>query len=247
MTSFLRIARQPLYLLVLLVAVVTGLTIVWWLLPLGLLVYVVAVALAARDPQTVTTAQRTAMRTQLRSPRFRMLIDEIDRVQGEIQRSVAQSAGPLQRLLQGVSSQTNVLVDQAHTLAHKGETIEQYLATVNQYQLGADVDAANAQVTRTTDDYTLQQVRQTRDALADRKTNAEALATYLERIVAQLQNIAANLNNVLAESIRLRTADAVSADTATDQVAERLRDLNADMDAFQRVLDTALVQTGASA
>jgi hypothetical protein len=39
----------------------------------------------------------------------------------------------------------------------------------------------------------------------------------------------------------------VSADSASNQVAQRLSDLNADMDAFQQVLDTALVQSGATA
>src|SRR6266508_3451933 len=66
----------------------------------------------------------------------------------------------------------------------------------------------------------------------------------LGRMLAQLQNISANLDNVLAETVRLRTADSASADTATNQVAQRLSDLKADMDAFQRVLDTAMTQTG---
>ncbi len=78
------------------------------------------------------------------------------------------------------------------------------------------------------------------------RVNAEALQRYGVRISAQLQNIAANMSNVLAETFRLRTSDAASADGATNQVADRLRDLNADMDAFQRLLDTALVQTGAA-
>ncbi len=66
------------------------------------------------------------------------------------------------------------------------------------------------------------------------------------RILAQLQNISASLDNVLAETVRLRTADAVSADTATNQVAQRLSDLKSDMDAFQMVLDTALAQSRAT-
>ncbi len=98
----------------------------------------------------------------------------------------------------------------------------------------------------TTDAYTRQQLQETRQALVDRQGNARDLETYVGRILAQLQNISANLDNVLAETVRLRTADAVSADTATNQVAQRLSDLKADMDAFQRVLDTAITQTGAS-
>ena len=70
------------------------------------------------------------------------------------------------------------------------------------------------------------------------------LTTYVGRIQAQLQNIHANLENVLATTVRLRTADAVSADPLTNQVAQRLSDLKADMDSFQKVLDTALASAG---
>ena len=85
-----------------------------------------------------------------------------------------------------------------------------------------------------------------RQALVERQQNARDLETFSGRIIAQLQNISANLDNVLAETVRLRTADAVSADAATNQVAQRLNDLKADMDAFQQVLDTAITQTNAT-
>lgn len=247
MTSSLRIAVRPLYLAVLLVAIATGLTIDWRLLPLGLIVYVVSVALAARDPQTARSLQRSVARGKITSPTFRAVIDEIDRVQAEINRSVAQSSAPLNRLLHGISTQTDDLVAQAHNLAEKGQTIERFLQTVNRRQVQDQISQLDVQIPRVTDQYTLQQLQETRAALIDRRANAEALDTYSGRINAQLQNICANLNNVLAETVRLRTADAVSADSTSNEVAERLRDLNADMDAFQRTLDTALVQTGASA
>lgn len=45
---------------------------------------------------------------------------------------------------------------------------------------------------------------------------------------------------MLAETLRLRTADAVSTNSTSNQVAERLRDLNIDLSTFQKVVDTAL-------
>jgi hypothetical protein len=47
------------------------------------------------------------------------------------------------------------------------------------------------------------------------------------------------------KTVRLRTADAASANSTTSQVARRLADLKSDMDAFQAVLDTALARSGA--
>lgn len=247
MKTLLIAARQPLAVAVLIVAIFTGLTVASWMLPLGIVVYIVATVLAARDPTLATAAQRSAAFARLTSPTFRTIIDEIDRSQREVERSAAQASGPLAKLLQSVITQTRDLVQQAHELANKGQIIEQYLAAANIGQLQQQINQIDDQIARTTDGYTLQQLQETRQALVDRQDNAQALQTYIGRIMAQLQNIDANLDNVLAEVVRLRTADMVSADSASNQVAQRLSDLNADMDAFQRVLDTALVQSGATA
>ncbi|HEX9372449.1 MAG TPA: hypothetical protein VF897_15655 [Roseiflexaceae bacterium] len=238
-------ARRPLALLVLAVALAAGLTVALWLLPLGLLAYVAMVLLAARDPELVALAQRPA-RPRLSSQTFRAQLSAIERTQQEIGRSVAQASGPLGRLLAPIGEQARELVAEAYTLCDKGQVIESYLATSNQRALQEQISTLDRRVSATTDAYTRQQLQETRQALVDRQGNARDLETYVGRILAQLQNISANLDNVLAETVRLRTADAVSADTATNQVAQRLSDLKADMDAFQRVLDTAITQTGAS-
>ena len=238
-------ARQPLALFVLVLAIAAGLTIALWLLPLGLLAYAAIVFLAARDPELIALAQR-APRPRLSSPTFRSQIDAIERTQQEIGRSVSQASGALGRLLMPIGDQAHELVAQAYTLSDKGQIIERYLATTNQRALQDQINQIDQRLAATKDDYTRQQLEETRQALVERQGNARDLETYIGRILAQLQNISANLDNVLAETVRLRTADAVSADTATNQVAQRLSDLKADMDAFQRVLDTALTQTGAS-
>jgi hypothetical protein len=238
-------ARRPLALLVLVVAIVAGLTVALWLLPLGLLAYGAVVFLSARDPDLLMLSQRPA-RPRLSSTTFRAQLDAIERTQQEIGRSVAQATGPLGRLLMPIGDQARELVAEAYTLCDKGQIIESYLATSNQRTLQDQVNALDLRMAATQDPYTRQQLQETRQALTERQSNARDLETYIGRINAQLQNISANLDNVLAETVRLRTADAVSADTATNQVAQRLSDLKADMDAFQRVLDTALTQTGAS-
>jgi chromosome segregation ATPase len=237
-------ARRPLALLVLVVAIAAGLTIALWLLPLGLLAYAALVYLLARDPALIAQAQRPT-RPRLSSQTFRGQLDAIERTQQEIGRSVAQATGALGRLLQPIGEQARELTSEAYTLCDKGQIIETYLATSNQRALQDQINAIDLRIAATQDQYTLQQMHETRQALAERQQNARDLETYIGRITAQLQNISANLDNVLAETVRLRTADAVSADTATNQVAQRLNDLKADMDAFQRVLDTAITQTSA--
>ena len=121
--------------------------------------------------------------------------------------------------------------------------IEGYLTRVNVQEIQSRISATDRQIAATADTYTLQQLQETRAALAEKQRNAADMITYSGRIQAQLQNIHASLDNVLAETVRLRTADIVAADSVTNQVAQRLADLKSDMDTFQRVLDSALATT----
>jgi len=137
------------------------------------------------------------------------------------------------------------LVEEAYILADKGQIIERYLASVDRRKLEQEVAAIDRQMQSTQDPYTRSQLEETRQARMEKIQNVRDLDTYIGRISAQLQNISASLDNVLAETVRLRTADAASADSTTSQVARRLADLKSDMDAFQAVLDTALARSGA--
>lgn len=234
-------ARQPHALVVLVMAVLAGLTVALWLLPLGLLVYGAVVFLAARDPDLIIASRRPD-RPRLSSQTFRAYLEAIERTQQEIGRSVGQAGGALFRLLGPIGSQARDLVEEAYVLCDKGQIIETYLASINQRDLHNRISDINRQLAATQDPYTRSQLEETRAALTEKQQNARDLETYVGRIVAQLQNISASLDNVLAETVRLRTADVASADTATNQVAQRLSDLKADMDAFQQVLDTAITR-----
>jgi DNA repair exonuclease SbcCD ATPase subunit len=238
-------ARQPLAILVLLAAIVAGVAVALWLLPLGVLAYTAMVLLAARDPalQSSVVQPPRPGRPRLSSPTFKAQLQAIERTQQEIARSAGQAHGPLARLLGPVSDQARDLLDDAYHLSGKGQIIETYLAGVDLARLQREIAALDAQLQNTQDPYTRQQLEETRQARLEKLANARDLQTYIGRISAQLQNIAASLDNVLAETVRLRTADAVSADAAGSQVAGRLADLKADMDAFQAVLDTAMTQT----
>jgi uncharacterized protein (DUF342 family) len=100
-------------------------------------------------------------------------------------------------------------------------------------------------VQRTTDQYTIDQLRSTREALETQLENAKVLETYIGRIKSQLDNIDANLDTMPPQLMRMRASD-VDASMASSQVAQHLSDLSADMSAFVSVLDNALDQTRAA-
>jgi len=232
-------ARQPLALMVLLAAIAGGLILYWWLLPLGLLAYGAMVLIGGRSPVVIAISRRPA-RPRLRSATFRAQLNAIERSQREIERAVAQARPPLAGLLTRITAQTRDLVEQAYTLAERGQVIEAYLAQTRPEAVQDRITRLNWQISSTGDPYTRQQLEETRAALLEKQRNAGDLTTYIGRVKAQLENIHASLDNVLAETVRLRTADVVSASPATNEVAQRLADLKSDMDTFQRVLDTAV-------
>lgn len=239
--SILTAATRPVNLLILFVALVAGLTIASWLLPVGLLAFAGLVALTWLDPQTAQAVQPRPR--PIRPPRgtpFQSQLDAIARVHGQIAQSVSSVDGPLRASLERVTGQVDSIVEEAYSLATKGQTVVAYLQQTNLGDLNAQVVRLDNQIKTTNDAMLRQQYQETREAVAERLKNARALGTYHQRIVAQLENICANLDNVLAETVRLRAAPSVDATLNTDNVSSRLADVRADMDALGHLLDSAL-------
>lgn len=235
----LRIAAlQPLNLLVLVAAIFGGLSMTIWWLPLGIIVYIAATWLAARDP--LLTAPPPAPRPRITSPTLRAAISEIERSQREVERAASAAQGPLTGLLSNIVQQTRDLVAEAYLLADKGQVIERYLATNDMQRIAQQLTQLDWQISATFDPFTRQQLEERQQALRDQQRHIQDLSTYISRIQAQLANIDASLDTTLAEIIRLRTADAVAMASASGAVQQRLVDLRSDMEVFRKVLDTAM-------
>lgn len=247
MNALLTTARQPLHIAVLLVAIITGLLVEGWLLPLGILVYVAAVFVASRDPVLQVQATQSANRAKITSTTFRARLTEIERSQGEVIKALHRTGGAVAaRLSPSLESQTRELVEQAYTLAQRGQDIEYYLSRFSRRTLQHQINQIDQRMQRTTDQYTIDQLRSTRGALEQQLEHAKVLETYIGRIKSQLDNIDANLDTMPPQLMRMRASDA-DASMASSQVAQHLSDLNADMTAFVSVLDNALDQTRAGA
>ncbi|GIV95568.1 MAG: hypothetical protein KatS3mg057_0225 [Herpetosiphonaceae bacterium] len=245
MNSLALAARQPLAVTVLAAAIISGLVVALWLLPLGLVVYLAMVLLASRDPQLQALAARPTRPRNL-APAFKHAVDHIERTSGEIERLIASTSGSLRRLLDPIGEQARTLVAHAYGLAEKGAVIDQYCASAQPQQIRQQIAAIDARLAATSDEYTRQQLQSTRAALVEQEQNVTALMTYRERVIAQLTNVAANLDKVYTDTLRLRAAQVTDATSISGQIAEQLNNLNADVDAFQHVLEGALGQAGAS-
>jgi hypothetical protein len=245
MKTFALAARHPLALAVLSGAIAAGLLVAIWLLPLGLLVYGAMVALTARDPRMEARAARPE-RPRVIAPAFKQPLDQIEQSGREIERLVGETKGPLARLIGPIAEQARELLTQSYGLAQKGSVIDQFLASTQPGKVRQQIAEVDGQLPRVSDDYTRQQLEETRQALLEQENNIAALHTYRERIVAQLNNVAANLSRVYTDTLRLRAAEATDVTSESGEVAERLSNLTADVDAFQQVLEGAIGQAGAS-
>lgn len=230
---------QPWAIAILVAAIASGLLITWWLLPLGLVLYLVCIVLLSRD-QTIRIQANQPLRPNLRSKALRDKLNKIEQAHKNIKSQIDQVSGPMQRLLTPIAEQTQDLVHQAYNLCQTGEILEQYLAQTQTSNNNNELADLQQRYNATNDAYTRDQLKEAMEAVRERAQNAADLKTYSDRTKAQLQNISASLENVLAETIRLRTADAAHANAATSQVTQRLSELKIDMDTFQQVLDTAL-------
>lgn len=242
MKTVLMAARHPLFLAVLVVAVIAGLLAEPWLFPLGLVVYAVSVGLASRDAGMLAQRAQQEKRRDLTSPTFRTKIAEIERSRDEALQALRKTGGPVARQLATIEPQTRELVDQAYTLARKGQDIEMYLARVDYHHLQDQINQIDQRIAQASDDYILNQLQSTRQERVSQLEAAQVLETYIGRVISQLDNIDANLDSMPAHFARMRASD-VDASIASSEVARNLDSLNADMHAFVGMLDTALNQT----
>lgn len=246
METLLVAARQPLFIAVLVVALLAGIFVELWLLPLGLIVYGACVVLAARDSSLATRIRHQQKRQRITSTTFSARFEDIQRSRDAVLKALRRTGGPVEAQLRPtIEPQTQELVDQAYTLVLKGQDIETYLAQIDLPELQRQINQVDQRIGRTTDQYTIGQLQGTRDALVKQQENAQILTTYIGRIISQLDNIDANLDAMPAQLLRIKATD-VDASMASSQVARNLSDLNADMHAFVNVLDSALDQTRAA-
>ena len=247
MGTIVAAARKPLFLAVLAVAVFTGLLVSRILFVVGLIVYVVAVLLAAQDRSMIEQQQLRTKRRGLTSQTFLYKITLIELAEREVRKTIEDAGSDLRRMLQAtLEPQTRELVDQSYQLAQKGQQIEQYLQRANLAGLNQRINELQQRIKNTSDQYTREQLEQTYKALVGQRDSAQALQTYIGRITSQLENILANVQAMPAQILRMRASD-VDAQMMSSQVANQISDLNNDMQAFVSVLDSAIGQTSASA
>jgi hypothetical protein len=214
---------HPLNLLMLGLSVFAGLLAAWWLLPLGLLLWLMMVVTVSRDPSL-----RFSHEMQSREPiaqRFQRYFDRVERAQVTVFNSLASAPGRTRRILQPVRDELEVLTEQAYGLCRRMTTLENYrLVSESTSNLQADLQQIDEAVGKASEPLVKKQYEDSRRALVERIVRLKLVASDLDRAEAQLLGLANEMDGVVTEVIRLQASGPDEAERQVPALLSLLRE-----------------------
>lgn len=219
-SPFLTALIHPLNIAMLGLSLFAGLLAAWWLLPLGLVFWLVMVISVSRD-----ASLRFTYRMQSREPlaqRFQEYFGRVERCQLSVFNNLASAHPRTRRVLQPVQEGVDSLTAQAYSLCQRMTTLENYrLVTELGRDLDADLKRIDDALQRTTDPAIRLEYDGSRRSIQERLDKLRSVSMLLDRVEAQLLGLANEMDGVTAEVIRLQ---AMAPEDAARHVA-RLRQL----------------------
>jgi DNA repair ATPase RecN len=232
-SPFLTALFHPANIIMLGLSAFAGLVAAWWLFPVGLLFWGVMIFNVARDQ-----ALRLNYELQQRAPlaqRFQRYFDRIQRAQVNIYNALATAPASVQRNLQPVRSEVDALTNAAYTLCQRMTTLENYrLVSQSRADINSDLQHIEDAIARTEEPNVRREYEESRQALQERLTKLQTIVTQLERVEAQLLALANDMDSVTAEVIRVQAAGASQSAVYAPELARRLRQQIAQLQAFQQ-------------
>jgi hypothetical protein len=214
-------------------AVAAGLLAAWWLLPLGLLLWVTMVVTVSRD-ESLQFNYRMQSREPL-AQRFQQYFDRIQRAQLRVMNALSSVPSRTQRVLEPIREQIDLLTGQVYSLCHRMTTLENNrVVTTAQRDLAGDLARINDALKRTTDPTIRREYESSRESIQERLDRQYTVSVLLDRVDAQLLGLANELDGLVTEVVRLQ---AMRPDDAARHVSRLVGDLqqqSAQVAAFER-------------
>jgi hypothetical protein len=224
---------HPLNLAMLGMAVVAGAIAAWWLLPLGLIVWLAMVVTVSRDAGVQFNYQM-----QSRDPlaqRFQEYFDRIQRAQLRVFNALASAPSRMRRALQPIRDQVDALTEQVYSLCLRMTTLENYrVVTESQRDLSGDLARIDEALKRTTDPVIRQEYESSRESIQERLDRQYTVSVLLDRVEAQLLGLANELDSLVSEVIRLQAMVPEDAARHVSGLVASLRQQAAQFAEFER-------------
>ncbi|MBN1933860.1 MAG: hypothetical protein JW934_04295 [Anaerolineae bacterium] len=224
---------HPLNLFMLMAAAAAGLVSAWWMFPLGLLFWLIMVAMVARDPALKINAGRDGRASLAR--RFQRYFDRIERAQVNVFNSLSNASAEIKRAMQPVQSEMESLVNRTHALCHRMTNLDNYrLVTESQSTSQNDLKRIDEAIAQAQDPLVRQEYEESRRSLQARQADQQTIVEQLDRVEAQLLSLANEMDGVVADVLRLQALGGQEAQRQSAQLAQRLRREQAELARFEQ-------------
>jgi hypothetical protein len=189
-----------------------GLCSAWWLVPVGLVLWLIMVVVIARDPGLQLTFTR--QNRQPLAPRFQIRFDRLDRARVTVFNTLSRfHSPPLEKAAEPVSTALDELVEHAYQLCLRLSAIDNNF-TVQQLTNNIDdeIERLNREMATTTEEADRVELRATIQALQDRKVQNKSVGAILTRFDNQLSGTISVVDGVVTTLVGFqgRSPDQVS-------------------------------------
>lgn len=225
---------NPLNLAMLAMTLAAGLCSAWWLLPAGLLAWLVMFFNVARDP-----ALRVAFKMQTRasalSPRFQTLYNEVARSQARLFNALSTANPATRAALQPIHDEVETLTDYVYDVCQRMTGPENYLKVTQTNSDFASQRALAVLAAETASDPQVKKEKQEALAALDDKIRAvQNVDNLLLRVEAQVRAIASDIDATLADVMRVQALGKNEAGKHVPALVQRLRRQLDDLKAFEK-------------
>lgn len=222
--------RKPIVLVTLVLAVVAGLLVAWWLFPLGLAFAAVMVIAIARDPaERLSESMKSAAPLALR---FQEPFGRIQRAQTRIL-SILSEADPAGRSVEAVQPAFEELTSHVYASCQRMSRLDALQSQAGA-QAAQQLAQTEQQLKRSQDPLQRSAYQQTKQALEGRLQQVQAVSTQLDRFDAALNNVATNVEGEITGLVQLQARGQEDVRAGASPLASRLRDQAASLARFER-------------
>jgi hypothetical protein len=222
-SPFLTAFFNPANLAMLGVIAAASLCAAWWLLPIGLALWLVMFLVVFNNP-ALRFSNMVASREPL-ARRFQSLFDRVQQAQMSLFSALASGSSKSRRTLQPVQEAVNHIVDQAYQLCQRFSALENRIIVSRTYQ-NPETELAQIEekIKSASDPATKQDYEEARKTLDGQVAENKSMATLLDRFDVQLGTLASVLEGVVTTAVRLQTLKNGNLHQEVENVLGKIRD-----------------------
>lgn len=213
---------KPLHIAMFGVAILAGLISAWWLMPIGVVLWVVMVANLATSP-AMRLNQEMAGRKAV-SNRFQRQFDQIERVEVRLFNLLGESDKRTRLVLKPVQDGVDSLVDQAHSLLLRIAAMENYrLVSQGEIsELRLEKERMDTVLKYEEDEAKRKRYQESLKSIEERLARLDAASSELDRVEFQLKELQNTLDIVYGEVVRIQALDPDTMKAEIPALLERL-------------------------